>query len=1085
MRAHELLHQFLVSDSDLDLIAEFGQHSDVRVSDLIDDFYQWLANQLWYQEYFSDGVPGRVKSLQQAYWEDFLTGHVNDAYIERRIRVGEIHAAINLPVSAYLAGMNFAQSWFFAKARHLYRRKQRCLDVHGAISRLIQMDSNIVMQVYAAKSMQTIREQGELTEAIVSEATRVASIAAKGNFNVRYERQAPEDGLEAPINQLIASLHQVTQQALEIAEGNYEIPITPADDDDELGKAMQQMVHSLQEVGQMAGAIAKGNYDIELKPRGAKDTLTKSLNQMVESLREFRRFSEREKWIKSGVAELAVALRNTQSIAGLAEETIQFVTQYVDAAVGLFYQIDSEQTATITAGYACPASVASRRVRPGEGLVGQVLKDKAPIRVSDVPAEYLPIASGLGSADAAQVLVFPVIVNNAVQGILELGTMGSFSDDHVDWLYQISESIGVAIRTAEDQATVQSLLETTQETSEELKLQQAELQSANLQLEKQALALKHSEEALKEQKSQLEQSNLELTNKTDVLEQQKADLEQAKLALQAKADQLSSTSRYKSEFLANMSHELRTPLNSLLLLSQSLMKNREGNLSESQLEDIGIIHRGGRSLLDLINDILDLSKVEAGKLRLEYTDVDVHQLVEEITAQFKPLADEKDLAFNVDVAMPETFRLHTDRQRLRQILNNLIGNAIKFTAEGSVTLTIAENTDGQLAFTVEDTGIGIEQAQHDSVFEAFAQVDGTTSRQHGGTGLGLTISRDLASLLGGSIHLTSEADEGSRFSLVLPQDSKPLAASAPATDLSRIDNPTLRPLPNDEYLLIIEDDPSFAAYLEKAARKQGMSALVTGYGLQALSYCLRKPPGAVILDLGLPDIDGCEILQVLQNLQHHRNIPVHVISALDDPARAMQLGAEEYLAKPINLEQLNQVFETISIGTRDTLSAAYAEADAFIRNLTTNGQPLPATSETPVSEPQPSLRSEPKVLVVDDDLRNTYTLSKILSNEGFRVSIADNGQLALDKLSKDSNIALILMDIMMPVMDGYETIARIRAQHSETLPIIALTAKAMPEDRQKCLSAGADDYLPKPVDLEQLLVKVRGWIDGTDASKRA
>ena len=296
-------------------------------------------------------------------------------------------------------------------------------------------------------------------------------------------------------------------------------------------------------------------------------------------------------------------------------------------------------------------------------------------------------------------------------------------------------------------------------------------------------------------------------------------------------------------------------------------------------------------------------------------------------------------------------------------------------------------------------------------------------------------------------------------------------------------------MPDDDYILIIEDDPSFAAYLDKAARKQGLSALTATYGLQALSYCLRKPPKAVILDLGLPDIDGCDVLQVLQNLERERLIPIHVISALDEATRAMQLGAQEYLAKPVNAEQLNQVFETISIGSHDTLSAAYAEAESFIRNLETDGQPLPSSS---APETDTAARGEgvetadrSKILVVDDDLRNTYTLSKILSNEGFRVSIADNGQLALDKLAKDPSIALVLMDIMMPVMDGYETITRVRAQHSESLPIIALTAKAAPEDRQKCLSAGADDYLPKPVDLERLLRKVRSWLNGGDESKRA
>lgn len=980
MRAHELLHQFLVTDDDLELIADFGQNTEVLVSDLIKDFYTWLANQSWYEEFFSAGVPGRVKNLQQAYWRDFLTGHVNDAYIDRRVRVGEIHAAINLPVSAYLAGMNFAQNWFFLKARRIYRSKRRCLDVQSAISRLIQMDSNIVMQVYAAQSMNIIREQGELTEAIVSEATRVASIAAQGNFHVHYERQDPEDGLEQPINQLINALHQVTAQAHEIAEGNYEIQITLANEDDELGKAMQQMVRSLQEVGTMAGAIAKGNYDIELTPRGSKDTLTKSLNQMVESLRSFRLFSEREKWIKTGVAELAIALRESDSIQALTEQTIQFISNYLNADIGLFYVLDESQRAVLSASYAYSQAPGSTLIfAPGEGLVGQVIKEKTPKVINTVPENYLTVRSGMGSGSVTNVLLFPIIVNNELRGILELGSFSPFTPEHQEWLNQVSESIGVAIKSTEDQAMMQELLKTTQQKSLELRDQQRELQSANDQLEQQALALRNSEEALKEQKTQLEQSNSELTRKTAVLERQKADLEQAKLALQAKADQLSTTSQYKSEFLANMSHELRTPLNSLLLLSQSLLNNTEKNLSESQLDDLNIIHRGGGSLLALINDILDLSKVEAGKLNLAFSAIEMHRLISELESEFRLLADEKNLKFHTEVQLPKDFHLYSDEQRIRQILTNLLSNAVKFTDEGQITLRVL-HIESTMQFEVEDTGIGIPQDKQTGVFEAFSQVDGTISRLYGGTGLGLTISRDLASLLGGEINLLSSAGKGSVFTLTLPltvQDKKPYQRT------------------HEEY-----DD------------RQHNSTLVIA-------------PGA----------------------ENFLSNPIDSVPALDpgDASTPSKSGHRKHnTVQPDNGDQADT-------HTQDD----YERGD---------GQ---------------------RILIVDDDLRNTYTLSKILSQIGYEVTIADNGELAIEKLIQDSSIQLILMDIMMPVLDGYATTERIRSEISGKIPIIALTAKALPEDRQHCLNAGANDYMPKPVDLYQLTEKVSHWITQANANGKA
>ncbi|MBV1786849.1 response regulator [Marinobacterium sp. D7] len=1203
IRASELLKQFQISESDLLLIREFGQLPQVDVDNLIEDFYEWLQYQGWYRDFFASGVPPRVKSLQNDYWRDFLKAQVDDAYTERRITVGKVHASINLPVSAYLAGMNFCQVWLGNHARRQIEESDRCFELITAIGKLVQLDANIVMHVYSWQSMETIRLQGELTNKIVAETARVVNTAATGDFNVRYVSQQQDDGLEQPINQLIESLGLVAGQAREIAEGNYDIQVRPRNDRDQLGLSMNRMVASLQDIGRVAEAIAEGNYDVGLDPKGEKDRLSRALNQMVDSLRRFSAESEREKWLKTGMADLAMLVRGGPDIAELTDRILRFLADYLQAQIGVFYVTQTDGTLELASSYAFTRRKhLSTRIRPGEGLVGQVLKERKPILLTNVPSDYIAVSSGLGEQVPRNIIVQPLIYDDRVSGVIELGAFADFGDAQLDLLDQVGETVAISIRSAQDRDTMQQLLEESQQTAEELETQQEELKAANEELEEQAQALKRSEEELTSRKELLEKSNRELQLKTGDLERQKAEVEQARAELQHKAEQLSITSRYKSEFLANMSHELRTPLNSLLLLSQSLADNREGNLSDTQVEDLQVIHEGGKALLLLINDILDLSKVEAGKLQINNTRADLDALCERLLSQFKPVAQQQEVEFAIEITTAPTPEIHTDEQRLEQILRNLLSNAFKFTRSGSVRLLI-EAVDTGLAFRVIDTGIGIAKEKQDAIFEAFQQADGSTSRAYGGTGLGLTISRELAGLLGGEIQLQSELERGSTFSLILPLQARltpaptgrkakgngedtPLPTATPATYPAQQATPgpiqgSSAVAPPGNHVLIVEDDPQFAGILAEMAEKRGFTSLVTNQGKEALKLVLSHEPKAVILDMGLPDTDGLQVLEALKASPHTRDIPVHIVSAHDDDPQALQQGALNLLTKPASMEELDKAFARLEAVTHknikqlllieDDSNACHAirrllaSRSLEIHTAHSGEQALellkrqhidccildlslpdisgfdfldqvdqdPELSMPPVvvytgkelSEEEykrlmgytdrivikdghsperlqeevelflhsvhqtlpPSLQQGQeviqavdlngrKVLVVDDDLRNTYALAKVLKEHGLKVSLADNGQLALEKLQAEEDVELILMDIMMPIMDGYEAMKRIRDQISRSVPIIALTAKAMADDRDKCIEAGASDYMPKPVDINSLLSMMKVWL---------
>lgn len=1147
INANELLHQFQLSDADLQLIRDFGSESQADVKKLIDDFYRWLENQIWYNQYFSQGVPPQVQSLQRDYWQGFLKAQVDDEYVKQRVTVGRVHATINLPVSAYLAAMSFAQNWLSNLAKAIISDSEKCIRLIVVINKLIQLDSNIVMHVYALQSMEAVRLQGELTNRIVNEATRVVRSAATGNFDVCYESQDDSDTLEKPIN------------------------------------------------------------------------------RMINNLKRFNEENEKERWLKSGVADLALAMRGGLSIDELCDNVIRFLANYLNAQVGVFYVVEEDNTANLYASYAYTRRKnLDNAIQPGEGLVGQALKEKKSILLSQVPEDYITINSGLGEHVPRNVLVQPLLYEKSVKGIIELGSFNDFNNFHMEFLEQICESIAVAINSAQGQEKMRQLLTEAQETSEKMQYQQEELEAANQTLEEQAQALKQSEEELTTQRDMLEESNKELQDKTRDLERQKSEVEQARSELQQKADQLANSSKYKSEFLANMSHELRTPLNSLLLLSQTLIANKEGNLNEEQIEDLRVIYGGGSALLSLINDILDLSKVEAGKMRTARDTVNLEQLAKKMYQQFNPIAKDKKLLFNIDIdkgILNET--LTTDLQRLEQILRNLLSNAFKFTHNGSVYLNIYKPSpdtqfnassliaDQCLAFSVSDTGIGISEKNHSAIFEAFQQADGSTSRAYGGTGLGLTISRELAQLLGGEVQLQSQVAEGSTFTFYIPLQHTPAALSPPADShfLSHLAHQLPSQLPSqlgstsssinqstnassslqqesaastsiEKYVLIVEDDEDFGKILAKLAENHGFKPLLVDKGMEALKLVLSHSPVAVILDMGLPDTDGLTVLESLKASPHTRGIPVHIVSAKDKDVEALNKGALGFLTKPVQVEDLEKVFAKFEAiiqknikqillveddkSTSDFIShflqdkgiqifpsesgkqaiellqhqridccildMSLADMNGFeflsavekdpkltmppivvytARDLTEDDyKKLRAYTDKIViksgNSPErlqdevelflhsvdeklpPTLRNQPnhhnskdlqgrKVLLVDDDLRNVYALSRVLKEQGLVVVLADNGQLAVEKLQSEKDIDLVLMDIMMPVMDGYEAMQEIRANISSTIPIIALTAKAMASDRDKCIQAGANDYMSKPVDVENLLSMVKVW----------
>ena len=922
--------------------------------------------------------------------------------------------------------------------------------------------------------------------------------------------------------------------------------------------------------------------------------------------RDFRT-RQAQAWIRSGQMGLSEQMQGDQSLEKLGNNLLGFLAGFVEAQVGAVYIADAGQYRRFAA-YAIPSD-GPEAVRPGDGLVGQAAKDKRALRVRDVPAGYLPISSGIGKGTPNELVVVPASIDGVVHAVLELGFFGATDADQRELLSRVSESIAVAVRAAKDRQRLEELLQETQQQAEELQAGAEELRVSNEELEEQGRALRESQAHLEVQQSELEQINSQLEEQTQLLEHQKDELAKAQVVLSARSDELQRANEYKSEFLANMSHELRTPLNSTLILAKLLADNKDGNLTPAQVKFARTITSAGNDLLALINDVLDLSRIEAGKVELAPEQISVAAAVESLVKTFQPTAEQNHLRFSwvVEPGVPE--QIETDPQRLGQILKNLLSNAFKFTEKGEVAMRVFSPQSGTVAFAVRDTGVGIAPHQQEVIFEAFRQADGSIHRKFGGTGLGLSISRDLAALLGGAISVQSALGEGSVFTLTVPQaftsgtplperrpaavlktpEKKP-APQAPAVAAAKVPEDDRNVItPGGRVILLVEDDPAFAMILRDLVREMGFQCVAAASANEGLIAAGQYLPSAILLDVNLPDHSGLGVLDALKRDPRTRHIPVHMISVSDYKREALELGAIGYALKPAKREELVEVLRRLEAKfSQSVRRVLIVEDDArqreSVRQLLSNGEVqitavasagealdhlkdttfdcmvldlnLPDLSGYDLLEKmsqqedvgfppviiytgraldreeeqrlrrysksiiikdarsperllgevtlflhqveaklppehqqmlktardRESMLEGRRVLIVEDDVRNVFALSSVLEPKGITVNIARNGREALDVLARCSQdaatrIDLVLMDIMMPEMDGLTAMREIRKRGEwKNLPIIALTAKAMADDHDKSLAAGANDYIAKPLDVEKLLSLVRVWM---------
>ena len=1032
------------------------------------------------------------------------------------------------------------------------------------------------------------------------------------------------------------SLKLIVARMQDISQGDlrHEVEIDQKDEIGALAESFRVMQYGLRDKGDVAAAIAAGDLSRDVQVHGPHDHLGNAIYRMTSALKASKEQRDLQDWIKTGKNELNRIIVGQGDLKVLATEMLRFFAVHFQAQIGTLYIISEEGSLILQGTYAVdPDHGPAGTIALGKGLQGQAALEKKIISLSNIPPDYLRVNSSLGDTPPRHIVAVPLLFEDKIQGVMELGTFEAFSEAKLDFLIDTAGMAAIAVHTVQSHARRQALLEQTQQQARQLQVQEEELRVANEELEEQTRSLRQSEEQLRQQQEELQAINEELEEKNEYLEKQKEliagknqALEEVRHELEHRARQLEVTGKYKSEFLANMSHELRTPLNSLLLLSRDLEENANGNLDPNQVESAGVIHKSGMVLLQLINEVLDLSKIEAGRMTLTIDDVRLAETAGSLEQNFARLAAQKGLRLEItiDDSLPATIR--TDGQRFQQILNNLVSNAMKFTEQGSVSVTFQRpspetnlsesglQTDSCMAVSVVDTGIGIPQDKQMRVFEAFQQVDGSTSRKYGGTGLGLSIAREMAKLLGGEIQLSSTVGQGASFTLYLPlahhlpaetlhaeyadavaeadfsavADNRQPAGVLPeytqASPVHAITDDRERLASGDRSILIIEDDAEFAKILLSQCHDKGFKGIVSASGEEGLLLAEKFLPEAVILDIRLPGMSGCTVLRTLKNNPATRHIPVHMITVEETSLENLQGGAIGSTTKPANRQDLEDAFNSIAgvvekkikdlllvednaglrrgivklIGgsdlnivevekgadalaalkerrfdcmildlglpdmsgfellehmsagrnsdrppvivytgrdlTRDEEMALRKHAETIIvKGVKSEERLLDEVSlflhKTVSTMPEArreliitlherdAMFSDKTILLVDDDMRNLFALSKILAEKGLNVIKAEDGQKALTLLDSHPEVALVLLDIMMPVMDGYQTAVEIRKQpRFHDLPIIALTANALKEDRNKCIAAGANDYLSKPVDVERLLSTLRVWL---------
>jgi CheY-like chemotaxis protein/HAMP domain-containing protein len=962
------------------------------------------------------------------------------------------------------------------------------------------------------------------------------------------------------------------------------------------------LLRSLADVSAGLARFGSGDFT-RLMPVTTRDelgALARDANQMAQNLGRLGAERDRSDWLKSGQSQLVNELRGELDLREIAQRALRLLASHVEAAAGAFYFVAEQDTLQLISQFALsPAgggddAVAAPSFRFGEGLVGQAALAPALRVIEDPPRDYLRVRSGLGEGSPKAIVLVPLVHVGRVTGVLELALFRPCSDTIRELLGSVSETLAIALEVARSRGAMRDLLAETRRQAQRLANQEHELTANNEELRAQQENLTRANEELEEQRRALEENNVAL--------------EESRQREEKKSQALADASAYKSRFLSNMSHELRTPLNSMLLLSNLLSENSEHNLTEKQVDFAKTIHSAGQDLLALINQVLDLAKIEAGKQEIFIEPVPLAQFPERAQRVFTPLAHDKGLELIIDVApsLPES--IVTDRQRVDQILTNLLGNAIKFTEHGSVTLRVGRPVAGArlgrpeltpertVALVVSDTGIGIAHQEQERVFAPFQQIDARTDRRYGGSGLGLSIARELALLLGGELQLESAPGKGSTFTLYLPAHGP--GAPAPAQEaslpplpptntggpLARVEDDRETLKPDEPHLLIIEDDPIFAAQLAEIIHARRFKVLIATEGREGLRLAKTHRPQGIVLDVRLPDIDGWVVMERLGFEPETRRIPVHFVSSLDAPERGLAMGAVGYLSKPATREELVSVVETLapqtiersrrilvveddtSRGERlverlegEGLQVRYVQSGGaalqalehdkfscivldlglpdmdglgFLERLRARGdietppvvvhtgraltkdetRRLEEYAEAVVLKegrsterlleeirmfiqhvkarlPQGRAFVPPRVpladvhldnrriLLVDDDMRTVYALSALLRAKGAEVLTADTGRAALEVLGEHPDTEGVLMDVMMPEMDGYEAMRRIRQDaRFERLPVIALTAKAMRGEREKCIEAGASDYLTKPIDADQLLTMLQAWL---------
>ncbi len=1075
------------------------------------------------------------------------------------------------------------------------------------------MASNLTNQVRGIAKVVTAVANGDLKRKLLVEAKgEIAELA---------------DTINSMIDTLATFADQVTTVAREVGVegklgGQASVPGaagTWKDLTENVNQLAANLTTQVRAIADVATAVTKGDLTrfIQVDARGEVAALKDNINEMIRNLKDTTIKNNEQDWLKTNLTKFTRMLQGQKDMLTVGKLILSELAPVVSAQHGVFYVMETPKEEAAEEGehndpyLKLLASYAFRNRKNmgnkftlGEGLVGQAALEKERILITSAPQDYVEISSGLGQAPPTNIIVLPVLFEGQVKAVMELSSFEKFSPIHQAFLDQLVESIGIVLNTIEANTRTEDLLKQSQSLAKELQSRQEELQQTNKELQEKA-------KLLAEQNAEVERKN--------------AEVEQARQALEEKAEQLALTSKYKSEFLANMSHELRTPLNSLLILADQLAQNNDGNLTPKQVEFARTIHASGNDLLSLINDILDLSKIESGTVTVDIAALRFNDLHDYVERTFRHVAESKAVDFKIDMDPELPMNMFTDAQRLEQVIRNLLSNAFKFTEKGQVTMSVAQVTEGWnpdnevlnharsvIAFSVSDTGIGIAPEKQQIIFEAFQQADGSTSRKYGGTGLGLAISREIARLLGGEIRLASALGQGSTFTLFLPQTHVPMRTvrkepTSGRGELMSLEGTALIPDavendeadarmpvelaieddrsaigPHDKVLLIVEDDPNYARILLEMAHEKGFKGIVAQSGSAAIPLVREYKPTAVTLDIRLPDTNGWKILDRLKTDLATRHIPIHIISVDEDTAPTRLDGALGYVTKSESKETLERVFDNIKDFTdRPVKNLLLVEDDEIqtsnIRELIGNGDvkmtvvstghdaleelqkqkydcmvldlglpdisgaelletikksdqsrglpvvvytardlleeeaerlqrlaesilikdvrsperlldetalllhrnvsKLPEKQRKMLETLHQSVLGGKKVLVVDDDIRNIFAMTSVLERFNMEVHSAENGRDAVQMLVDQKDFDIVLMDIMLPTMDGYTTIRAIRdiAQFKE-LPIIAVTAKAMKGDREKCIAAGASDYLCKPVDAEQLRSTLHLWL---------